>query len=117
MAAPKKIAPAVTDTQALSAEGVCAIIKACRQNGVATLRLGQLELTLAGNEALPIQPWPKQPSKVSAKGLEEIGRKALVNEEVVSKEDWLDLLKIEDPGAYERFVMSEDSEKREDDDE
>jgi hypothetical protein len=97
----------------LTVSDVCAILKACRQNRVVRFEWRGLELMLevAPGEDVPVWPKVRGGNSVKAqKAVEAEEERGLKQKELRLREDQLDQLAIEDPMAYERFML-EDAEK------
>jgi hypothetical protein len=97
----------------LTVGDVCAILKACRQNRVVRFEWRGLELMLevAPGEDVPVWPKVRGGNSVKAqKAVEAEEERGLKQKELRLREDQLDQLAIEDPMAYERFML-EDAEK------
>ena len=95
---------------ALSSSDVCAILNSCRKNQVLKLKCLGLEVEfLDGAEAQAIQLRPRSAAK-APKYSDEEERRGERHQEISGKEAHLDLLAIEDPVAYEKFIQGEDAE-------
>lgn len=109
----------------LSAKDVCAILKACHQNRVLKLTYAGLEVELAagGTGETPSFVYDPFTKKVKATGkaaedaVEVIEASAMRQGELSFKEDLLAQLNVEDPAAYEAFLLSDDADHPEDSDE
>ena len=95
----------------LSAQDVCAILKSCRQNQVVRLKFGDLELEFSPREgAFPIETnsgFVRRTPKLT----DEIVEKGELEKRVGHEQESLDLLAVEDPVAYEKFLMGDDAER------
>lgn len=100
-------------TKQLNIKELCDILKACKKYGVTHFSSGELSVSFPiKGEATP--PYLKRHMPVNM---------SLVDEKVAAelllarRDDDLALLAIEDPLAYEQFMMSEDTAPLEDEDE
>lgn len=104
----------VSPSGGLSAHELCAILRSCRQNQVLELRFRGLEVTFAtqGSDAQPPELQPRRVSTAKAtKEVEAVEKHGLKEAELRLREEQLDLLAVEDPVAFEKFLLSEDAEQ------
>lgn len=89
----------------LSAKDICDIIKACKGSGISELSVGDLIL----RRGLIEDPLAETHIARSRPILEEkVGKESLEEQEQMTKEDQLALLRIENPLEYERLLIAQD---------
>jgi len=100
----------VTNSKELSAEEVCSILRVCGEAKVSVLKFRDLYVKFGGTaesqkndvpSALPITP----EAEISDNS-KQVAFEAIEKEMVLTKEERLALLQIEDPLEYERLVVN-----------
>ena len=98
----------------LNASDICCIIEACGKAKVSELGFAGLRLTFgwtAKEEAEKTKdtPAPHLSERVVSEA-SKIAEQTLQRDEIITKEDLVQQLLIEDPLAYERFIIGEELE-------
>lgn len=91
---------------------VCDIIKACKDNGVTLLKLGELELRIGTQPEAPRAKVSFSDTAISETQAQ-IEKVTLVEETIKHKQDRLDQMLIEDPVEAERLIESGELELEE----
>lgn len=90
----------------LSAKDICDIIKACKGSGISELSVGDLIIRRGVGEDTALVDTPIARSRPILE--EKVGVESLAEQEQMTKEDQLALLRIENPLEYERLLIAQD---------
>jgi hypothetical protein len=93
-----------------TARDLCLIIEACKTHAVAELKFGDLEIRWTpGLSPLPLA-YPSSVESIPEAAISatqtKVAEHALEQDEVLMRQEQLEHLKITDPLAYERLMMS-----------
>lgn len=96
----------------LTAQDICAIIRACGEHGVATLKFGSLEINMGevahhySIEMPQDAPLPHPDTAISEQKAKHVEQEVIEKAEVETKADQLARLLIEDPAEYEMLMQA-----------
>lgn len=99
------------DNWGLKTADIASILEACRKNGVAKLKLGDLEVEFGPAVELIQTPVPMYPPGTEIPGAKiETPKEILREEEAAYKADRLAMMFIEDPVEAERLIQNGEAE-------
>lgn len=95
----------------LKSDEVCALIKACGESGVSSLKWGNLQVSFERSPKEPETP-PAIPDTEISEEIAQSGTRRLEQEEFNTKEDELATMLIENPLEYERMLTNRELESK-----
>lgn len=96
----------------LNPAGICEILRACREVGVAELKFGRLQVTFGTPSKTDAPPSPptSPDTEISESQARQIEHESLESASLSVKEDQLEQMLLEDPYGYEQLLASGDLE-------
>lgn len=93
---------------------ICAIIKACSENGVTELKFGDLQVSFKLKKPEPIEPelTTEIPATEIAEAIQQSSADALEKEELQTRDDELEHMLVENPRRYEELMAQGDLESK-----